>query len=111
MRKLEKETLRCQYENHQKKKNYITNKVKVEEKKEREKYEIDLKITSQKQIQQNLKNAQNMSKTLIKQMQEKFNKNKVEARQRREDGGVFFNKYKDKIMRNKVNCTDCKKNY
>lgn len=111
MRKLEKETLRCQFENHQRKKNYVTKKIKIEEKRERERYEQDLKVASQRQIQQKLKDAQEMSKTLIKQMQERFNRNKVEARQRREDGGVFFNKYKDKMLRSSVKCTGCKKMY
>lgn len=108
---LEKMTIKYQIDNEQKRKNYQQKKAELEGKQERMKIESEQKKYNEKEIQKKLKNAQAMSKTLIKQMQEKFTRDKISMQQRRKGGDLFMNKYKDRVIRSKVECHDCHKNY
>ena len=108
---IERKNIRQQMENEQKKRSYQQKKAQIEGQQERMKIESEQRKYNEKEIQRKLKNAQAMSQALIKQMQEKFTRDRFDMQQRRQGGELFMNKYKDKVIRNKVECNGCHKEY
>lgn len=66
---------------------------------------------TQRQIQDKLQRVQEMNQFLMKQVENKHFRDKLEKQWRREGDKPLVNKYKDKVLRDKVNCNMCHKDY
>lgn len=111
IRDMEKNIIRSQYEQDKRAKEEKRNAVKAMERDYLIKNDQELKIMTQKQIQEKLQKVQEMNQFLIKQIETRQSKSKLDNEWRREGEKPLTNKYKDKVIRDKVNCQMCYKDY
>lgn len=108
---LEKNIIKNQCDNERRLKEDIKVQTRANEIEERARREHESRILSQKQVQEKLNRMQSMNQTLMKQMESKNLRDKLENQWRREGERGFANKGKDKVIRDKVNCQMCHKDY
>ena len=111
IRDIEKQIIKNQYESEKLAKTENINHLKANEKQERLKTEMEIKNMTQKQIQEKLQRVQEMNQFLMKQMDAKKFRDRLEKQWKKEGEKPFVNKYKDKMLRDKVNCDMCHKDY
>lgn len=111
IRNMEKQIIKNQCEVEKKLKQEKVNTLKAREREERLRTEADFKNLTQKQVQEKLQKVQEMNQFLMKQMENKNFRDRLEKQYRKEGEKLFANKYKDKGVREKMNCQMCHKDY
>lgn len=111
IRDVEKQLIKSQFNNEKKAKEENRNHQKAVEREERVRNELELNNLTQKQLQEKLQRVQEMNQFLMKQVKTRHMKDMFENQLRKEGDKPFVNKYKDKVIRDKVNCQQCHTDY